>query len=195
MLRGWPVQPGEPLVSVDCSKNTINCTIGCKKYGLMRDTNYVDAHRLSAAFIANQIERLAEVIVAQGNEMLESAGIQFPSRAVSTVLFVGENEPASTADIARALGQPHQLATQRVDLLVQLGILERIGDPDDARRKLLRLTPAGQAQFRILTDQLDKAGQAFSAMFAEIGCDLAAATLRAAAALEQTPLITRMKAF
>lgn len=161
----------------------------------MTDTNFVDAHRLSAAFIANQIERLADMIVAQGNDMLEAAGIQFPSRAVSTVLFVGENEPASTADIARALGQPHQLATQRVDLLVQLGILERISDPDDARRKLLRLTPEGREQFRVLTDRLDKAGQAFVAMFAEIGCDLPAATQRAAAALRETPLITRMKAF
>jgi DNA-binding MarR family transcriptional regulator len=159
----------------------------------MSDTNFLDAHPLSAAFIANQIERLAELIVSQGNDMLEASGIKFPSRAVSTVLFVGENEPASTADIARALGQPHQLATQRVDLLIQLGILERIGDPDDARRKLLRLTPAGREQFRILTERLDKAGQAFSAMFAEIGCDLPAVTRRVAATLRETPLITRMK--
>jgi hypothetical protein len=101
----------------------------------MSDTNFVDAHRLSAAFVANQLERLVEVIVTQGNDMLEAAGIRFPSRAVSTVLFVGENEPTSTADIARALAQPHQLATQRVDLLIQLGILERM--------KAIRMMPAG----------------------------------------------------
>ena len=160
----------------------------------MSDTNFVDSHRLSAAFIANQLERLADLIVLQGNEMLDASGIEFPSRTVSSVLFVGENEPASTADIARALGQPHQLATQRVDLLIQLGIFERISDPDDARRKLLRLTPKGREQFQILSDQLEKAGQAFSALFAEIGCDFPAATQRVAAALKTTPLVSRMKA-
>ena len=160
----------------------------------MSDTNFVDSHRLSAAFIANQLERLADLIVLQGNEMLDASGIEFPSRTVSSVLFVGENEPVSTADIARALGQPHQLATQRVDLLIQLGIFERISDPDDARRKLLRLTPKGRDQFQILSDRLEKAGQAFGALFAEIGCDVPAATQRVAAALKTTPLVSRMKA-
>ena len=106
-----------------------NCTISCTKdcvigLTLMNDTNFVDSHRFSAAFVANQLERLVDVIVTQGNDMLDAAGIEFPSRTVSTVLFVGENEPTSTADIARALGQPHQLATQRVDLLIQIGIIE-----------------------------------------------------------------------
>lgn len=160
----------------------------------MSDAGFIDSHRLGAAFIANQLERLAELIVGQGTDMLEAAGITFPSRAVSTVLFVGEHEPTSTADIARALGQPHQVATQRVDLLIQLSIIERINDPDDGRRKLLRLTPEGRDQFTVLTERLEKAGQAFEALYAEIGCDLSAATQRAADALRKTSLLTRMKA-
>jgi DNA-binding MarR family transcriptional regulator len=161
----------------------------------MSDTNPVDSHRLSAAFVANQLERLVEVMVTQGNEMLDAAGIRFPSRAVSTVLFVGENEPTTTADIARALGQPHQLATQRVDLLTGMGIIERISDPDDARRKLLRLTSEGRDQFTVLTGRLEKAGQAFEALFVEIGCDLPDVSHRAADALHKTSLLTRMKEF
>ena len=176
-----------------------NCTISCTKdcvigLTLMNDTNFVDSHRFSAAFVANQLERLVDVIVTQGNDMLDAAGIRFPSRTVSTVLFVGENAPTSTADIARALGQPHQLATQRVDLLTQLGIFERISDPDDARRKLLRLTPEGRDQFKVLTGRLEKAGQAFETLFAEIGCDLPAVSRRAADALHESSLLTRMKA-
>jgi len=129
----------------------------------------MDAHRLGPAFIAYQLERLAELIVAQGNDMLDAAGIIFPSRAVSTVLFIGKHQPTSTADIARALGQPHQVATQRVDLLIQLGIVERIDDPDDRCRKLLRLTRQGTAQFDVLTARLAKAGLAFEALSDELG--------------------------
>ena len=159
----------------------------------MRDENFIDTHRLGSAFIAYQLERLAEQIVAQGNDMLDAAGITFPSRAVSTVLFIGEHQPTSTADIARALGQPHQVATQRVDLLIRLGIVERIDDPDDGRRKLLRLTRQGAAQFEVLTAQLAEAGLAFEALFEELGCNLSAVIQRAADSLLNAPLLARMK--
>jgi len=160
----------------------------------MSDVNFIDGHRLGAAFVANQVRRLVDLIGEQGNDMLEAAGITFPSRTVSTVLFVGEHQPASTADIARALEQPHQVATQRVDLLIQLGIFERVDDPDDGRRKLLCLTSEGSDQLKVLTERLEKAGQAFDALFAEIGCDLPDVTRRAADALHKAPLLARMKA-
>ncbi|HRX74690.1 MAG TPA: MarR family transcriptional regulator [Hyphomonas sp.] len=159
----------------------------------MSNSSFTDTHRLGTAFIAKQLEQLAEQIVGQGADMLEAAGITFPSRAVSAVLFLGENEPASTADIARALGQPHQVATQRVDLLIQLGIIERVDDPEDGRRKLLRLTPKGRDQFTILAGRLEKAGQAFDALFAEIGCDLPEVTRQVAEALQNKSLLNRMK--
>ena len=159
----------------------------------MSDDNFIDTHRLGSAFIAYQLERLAELIVAQGNDMLDAAGITFPSRAVSTVLFIGEHQPTSTADIARALGQPHQVATQRVDLLVRLGIVERIDDPDDGRRKLLCLTRQGADQFEILTARLAKAGLAFEALSDELGCNLSAVIQRAADSLLTAPLLARMK--
>jgi DNA-binding MarR family transcriptional regulator len=159
----------------------------------MSDENFIDKHRLGSAFIAYQLERLTELIVAQGNDMLEAAGITFPSRAVSTVLYIGEYQPTSTADIARALGQPHQVATQRVDILIRLGIVERVDDPDDGRRKLLRLTLQGADQFQILTARLAKAGQAFEALFDDIGCDLPSVIQRAADSLLNAPLLSRMK--
>ncbi|KCZ93856.1 MarR family winged helix-turn-helix transcriptional regulator [Hyphomonas johnsonii] len=159
----------------------------------MRDMNFIDGHELRSAFIAYQLERLSELIVAQGNDMLDAAGITFPSRAVSTVLYIGEHQPTSTADIARALGQPHQVASQRVDILIRLGIIERVDDPDDGRRKLLRLTRQGSEQFKALTARLAKAGQAFEALFDEIGCDLSAAIQRAADSLLSVPLLSRMK--
>jgi DNA-binding MarR family transcriptional regulator len=159
----------------------------------MSDENFIGKHRLGSAFIAFQLDRLTELIIAQGNDMLDAAGITFPSRAVSTVLYIGEHQPTSTADIARALGQPHQVATQRVDILLRLGVVERVDDPDDGRRKLLRLTRQGSDQFQIMTARLAKAGRAFETLFDEIGCDLPAVIQRAADALGSAPLLSRMK--
>lgn len=80
-----------------------------------------------------------------------------------------------------------------MDLLIQLGIIERVDDPEDGRRKLLRLTPKGRDQFAILSGRLEKAGRAFEALFAEIGCDLPEVTRQVAEALQNKSLLNRMK--
>lgn len=159
----------------------------------MPDDNYIDSHPLRGAFIANQLDRLADLISDQGELFLQDAGLAFPARAVSSVLLIGERGEISTADIAKILKQPHQLVTQRVELLIKSSIVERLIDPDDGRRKILRLTPAGAEQFARLQEQLAKAARAFAALFEEIQCDLPAITRRAAAALDDRSLLERVQ--
>lgn len=154
----------------------------------------LDSHPLRGAFIANTLERLAALIVGQGDNLLRDANLTFPSRATSTVLLLGENARMSAAELAKALVQPHQLVTQRVDMLIELGIVSRDTDPQDARRKTLVLTSKGKREYGRLKAHLALADTAFAALFAEIGCDLAGAALLAIAALERSPLQERARA-
>jgi DNA-binding MarR family transcriptional regulator len=57
---------------------------------------------------------------------------------------------ATASEIGRRLGVSKQAAGKTVDRLEGLGYVERVDDPADARRKLIRLTPRG----------LDSLGQA-----------------------------------
>ncbi len=50
---------------------------------------------------------------------------------------------ASASEIGRRLGVSKQAAGKTVDRLAALGYVERADDPQDARRKLIRLTPHG----------------------------------------------------
>src|SRR5690242_8391193 len=50
---------------------------------------------------------------------------------------------ASASEIGRRLGVSKQAAGKTVDRLEALGYAERADDPDDARRKVVRLTPRG----------------------------------------------------
>jgi DNA-binding MarR family transcriptional regulator len=50
---------------------------------------------------------------------------------------------ATASEIGRRLGVSKQAAGKTVDRLEGLGYVERVNDPADARRKLLRLTPRG----------------------------------------------------
>lgn len=153
----------------------------------------LESHQLAGAFLANTLERLSALIGEQGEDFLRHAGVEFPPRAVSTVLLLGESEPMSTADIARAVGRPHQLVSQRVDLLLELGVVSCTEDAGDARRKLLRLTPKGRTQFRRLVVQLALAQAAFQSLYDEIGADLMTAAVDAMAALRRSPLLERVQ--
>jgi DNA-binding MarR family transcriptional regulator len=48
-------------------------------------------------------------------------------------------------ELARRLGVTKQAAGQLVDELEEMGFLERVADPDDARAKLVRYSKKGQA--------------------------------------------------
>lgn len=152
-----------------------------------------DSHPFRNAFVASQLEHLAELIVMQGEAILADAGVEFPSRAVSAMLLIGERGQISAADIADALGQPHQLVTQRIELLIEAGVVDRAPDPEDGRRKILQLTDKGSLQFGRLKLRLDEADKAFAALFKEIDCDLSAMCRRAVDALGQSPLLERVK--
>lgn len=156
--------------------------------------SFTEQHLSRGAFTANILRRLSDQITAQGEVMLRDAGLEFPARAVSAVLLIGEQGAISAADIALALDQPHQLVTQRIDLLDGLGLIERRSDPQDRRRKSLALTSKGVEQYQILTPLLAAADQAFEKLFAEIECDLRDVAKRALRALDDSPLNLRVAA-
>ncbi len=160
----------------------------------MRATDFIATHQLRDAFVANLLDTLVNQIVEQGDDLLRQAGVVFPSRSASTVLLLGGGRDLSVADIAKTLGHPHQLATQRVDMLIALGIAKRVDDPGDGRRKVVRLTPKGRRQLQKLEATLVLARSAIAALFEETGCDLSAAALRAMQALETKSLLERSRA-
>ena len=154
---------------------------------------FPDDHRLAGAFLANRLDRLADLIAAQGEALLAEAGLELPSRAVSLLLLVGDRGQLSAADAATQLGQPHQLVTQRTELLIDLGLIARKDDPNDRRRKILTLSTKGKAQYTRLQSRLAEAAAIFAALFDEIACDLSAMVTKAQAALERQSLTERIR--
>ena len=159
----------------------------------MSDTSYLEGHAFRRAFLAHHLAQLADQISSQGEAFMEDAGLQFPSRAVSSVLVLGERGPMSAADIADALNQLHQVVTQRVDLLVSQGLVERVADPKDKRRKLLSLTLKGQVQYAQLRYALARADVAFTALDQEVECDLIDLISRISKAFDRASVLERTK--
>lgn len=159
----------------------------------MTAMNFRDEHALKGAFVSNKLLRLVDLIADQGDDLLREAGITIPSRAVGCTLFIGDKGQVSLTDVAKALDEPHQLSAQRVESLIQLGLLERRDDPKDRRRKVLRLTKNGKVQYQRLRVRLAEIEQAFTDLYAEIDHDLSAILDRAIDALYRTPLLERIR--
>ncbi|MFB8089485.1 MarR family winged helix-turn-helix transcriptional regulator [Streptomyces sp. NPDC055992] len=81
-------------------------------------------------------------------------------------------EGATASEIGRRLGVSKQAAGKTVDRLEGLGYVERADDPDDGRRKLVRLTARG-------VDVLTRSAEGFDRLRAEWVRTLGAERVRA----------------
>lgn len=121
---------------------------------------------------AVQVLRLSGLLIDAGDALAKPAG---QTSARWRVLASVEDEPATVATIARALGQARQSVQRVADLLAADGLTEFRDNPDDQRAMLLALTSRGRATLRKI--------QAAQRVWADaLGAELGERDLRAASA-------------
>ena len=79
----------------------------------------------------------------RNRELQEALGLGRGTGRVKVLLML-LNGPATLRDIAKANGTDAPYTTVIVDKLERLGLVERTAHPDDNRRKLVKITGAGQ---------------------------------------------------
>jgi DNA-binding MarR family transcriptional regulator len=94
-----------------------------------------------------QVIQLSRLFTAAGEALAKPAG---QTLARWLVLAEIEDEPATVADIARALRLARQSVQRVADLLERDGLAAYEENPHHRRAKLLRLTPSGRAALRTI---------------------------------------------
>lgn len=143
------------------------------------------------SFLGRLSEALSMRIEEQTRPLFDAAGITVPVRSCSLLTALDAAGEASVAELARALGQSHQLIVQKCPALLRLGLITQHPDPGDARRKILRLTDAGHDQLARIAAYSARIGSVYRALFEEIG-DVHGAILKALNALADKPLSERV---
>ena len=133
-----------------------------------RSTARNDAPKRSAAgdavsALAVEVLRLAGLMLDAGDRLARPMG---QTSARWRVLAAIEDDPATVAAIARALGQARQSVQRVADLLADAGLARYRDNPDDRRAMRLELTSRGRSTLR--TIQAAQRGWA-DALGAELG--------------------------
>jgi DNA-binding MarR family transcriptional regulator len=74
---------------------------------------------------------------------MNDSGLSMPQ--ISTLMRLYHHGECAVSEVADDLGVTNAAASQMVERLVQLGLLERAENPSDRRAKQLTLTPKGRA--------------------------------------------------
>ncbi|MBL8650616.1 MAG: winged helix DNA-binding protein [Sphingopyxis sp.] len=144
------------------------------------------------SFLGRLSEALSTRIEEQTRELFADAGIVIPVRSCSLLTALRQAGEASAAELARTLGQSHQLVVQKSPALLRLGLVTQHADPADARRKLFRLTEKGAVQMALLDSYTAGISNVYERLFVETG-DTHAVLLKTLRALEDRPLRERAR--
>ena len=143
------------------------------------------------SFLGRLSEALSNRIEEQTRDLFDDIGIVVPVRSCSLLTALGEAGEASAAELARRLGQSHQLVIQKCPALLRLGLITQHVDPADARRKMFRLTADGRDQLARITAYRARIGAVYRQLAAEVG-DVHGAILKTLDALDARPLRDRL---
>ena len=144
------------------------------------------------SFLGRLSEALSQRIEEPTRPLFDEAGITVPVRSCSLLTALGNAGEASAADLARTLGQSHQLVVQKCPALLRLGLITQHADPADARRKIFRLTDAGRDQLTRIDAYSVRISDVYRTLFEEVG-DVHGAILKALDALDARPLSERFR--
>jgi len=150
-------------------------------------------HSLAPAFLGHSLTQLVSTIEMQGDQFLKEQGFEAPSRICSVLLTLNTNGDSSIADIAHSLGLSHQLVTQRINLLIKLGVAEEYAHPEDGRKCLICLTQKGKKQAQGLLGISNLAGRAYQELFNELGVDFERVVLQVNTALKERSISLRAR--
>ena len=149
---------------------------------------------LGLPFLAHRLRRLAELIVEGTRSTMPKFQLEAPARSASTLLLLREFGPMGITEIGFRLRLSHPMIIKLARALEAAGLVEDKRDPQDQRRRLVALTPAGREQADRAVNFNAVLAMAFEDIFAEAGADLLAAVEGFEAAAGRRSIAARIEA-
>lgn len=146
---------------------------------------------MGGAALGARLRRLSAAIDADAARIYAAHGIRFEQRWFGVLNQLAINGPAGVRDLATRLGISHASISETRQSLEGAGYIRATPDPQDARRRVLALSPAGEALVARLRPLWDAFDQAARDLDTEVG-GVTQALARLEQALARRPLSQRI---
>ncbi|MFT7043065.1 MAG: DNA-binding MarR family transcriptional regulator [Candidatus Azotimanducaceae bacterium] len=118
--------------------------------------------------------------------------METPVNDVSYMLYLQQSGPSSIAELAHAQDYSRQRIALRIDLLEKKGLVTKVADNNDQRRKLIKLTAKGKKEMIFVRKIYAGTSKATEHLFEEIDVDLMDKISDVLAALKKRSLLDRL---
>lgn len=139
-----------------------------------------------------RLRRLSERIDGDSARAYAALDLMFEQRWFGVLDQLVLRGPSSVGDIAAAIGITHVSVSQSCRSLEGASLIASVADPKDARRRILSLTPEGEALIARLRPLWDAFAAAAAELNAEAG-NVVEALDRLDDALERRSLLDRIR--
>lgn len=121
---------------------------------------------------ASRLKRLSERLFRDGSEVYGDHSVEFEAKWFPVLYLLGRESPLPLTEIARHLRLTHPAVSQMASEMTSRGLLRSEKDPEDERKRLLRLTAEGKELRERLEPIWDHIAEATRELIGETGHDL-----------------------
>lgn len=159
---------------------------------MRNDTDFITT--LGLGFLAHRLRRITEQFLDDYGAWLPDVGVDVPPRSLSLLLLLHRNESLGVMEVAARLRLSHPLIIRLVRDLEGEGFVQTTEDPEDARRRVIRLTARGERQVTAIKKATTVMAAAYRELSDEIGVDLLEVVERIEAANSSRAFQVRLRA-
>ena len=130
------------------------------------------SRQLGPVVLDHRFRRITEALLRTAQEIYDARGLEFRSRWASTFQLLHGGSPLAVGEIATRLHLTHPGVIGITNEMISAGIARATSDDDDARRRMIALTPKGRRLAPELFAIWKELGDAQRQRFIDAGVDI-----------------------
>lgn len=145
--------------------------------------------------VGTLLRHVLEVLEGDVAQVYRDQGLaEYRPRFSPVVRALLAEGPLTVRDLAETIGVTHSAASQTAAQMARAGLVTHTIDPEDARRRLIALTPKARALLPHITAEWDATLAAMAELDAELSMPLAQLLTEVAEAVHNRPFRDRIEA-
>lgn len=128
--------------------------------------------RTTELAMGSRLKILSDSLYAMGDRIYRDNNIPFQARWFPIIYVLHQQGPSAVTELARELGVTHSAVSQLARKIIKNGLVQNHSDPGDERRRILSLSPKGEALCERMVPVWDDILHAIREVISHSGVDL-----------------------